>query len=191
MKIAIVYHSGFGHTKMVAERIAKGAKNILPSVQLFSTEEAMTQSHKLLESDTIVFGSPTYFGNVSAEFKRFMESTGNIWAQQRWKNKMAAGFTNSSSTNGDKLSTLLSLSIFAAQHSMMWIPLGILPKYDDAGIQLPDHNGMASYLGLMTLSSNAYQFKEPTELTTAELFGQRIAEVTKQVMSNRLELIPA
>jgi multimeric flavodoxin WrbA len=191
MKIAIVYHSGFGHTKMVAERIAQGAKQILPYVQLFSTEEAMQESHKLLEADTIVFGSPTYFGNVSAEFKRFMESTGNIWAQQRWKNKMAAGFTNSSSTNGDKLSTLMSLSIFAAQHSMMWIPLGILPKYDDAGNQLPEHNGMASYLGLMTLSSNAYQFKEPTELTTAELFGQRIAEVTKQVMSNRLELIPA
>jgi len=191
MKIAIVYHSGFGHTKLVAERIAKGAKSILPYVQLFSTEEAILENQKLLEADTIVFGSPTYFGNVSAEFKRFMESTGSIWAQQRWKNKMAAGFTNSSSINGDKLSTLISLSIFAAQHSMMWIPLGILPKYDDAGNQLPEHNGMASYLGLMTLSSNAYQFKEPTELTTAELFGQRIAEVTKHVMSNRLELIPA
>jgi NAD(P)H dehydrogenase (quinone) len=191
MKIVIVFHSGFGHTKMVAERIAKGAKSILPDVQLFSIEEAMQASHALQEADTIVFGSPTYFGNVSADFKRFMESTGNIWAQQRWKNKLAAGFTNSSSTNGDKLSTLISLSIFAAQHSMMWIPLGILPKYDEGGNQIAEHNGMASYLGLMTLSSNAYQFKEPTELSTAELFGQRIAEVTKQVMSNRLELIPA
>ncbi len=191
MKITIVYHSGFGHTKMVAERIAKGAKSILPGVQLFSIEEAMKENLVLLEADTIVFGSPTYFGNVSAEFKRFMESTGNIWAQQRWKNKLAAGFTNSSSTNGDKLSTLISLSIFAAQHSMMWIPLGILPKYDNAGNQLPEHNGMASYLGLMTMSSNAYQFKEPTELITAELFGQRIAEVTRQVKSKRLEFIPA
>lgn len=191
MKIAIVYHSGFGHTKMVAERIAKGAKSTLPDVQLFSIEEAIQATQVLQEADTIVFGSPTYFGNVSAEFKRFMESTGNIWAQQRWKNKLAAGFTNSSSTNGDKLITLISLSIFAAQHSMMWIPLGILPKYDEEGNQIAEHNGMASYLGLMTLSSNAYQFKEPTELTTAELFGQRIAEVTKQVMSNRLELIPS
>lgn len=182
MKIAIIYHSGYGHTKVVAEHIAQGAKRILPSVCLLTTKEAIEKPTLLQVADTLVFGSPTYFGNVSAEFKLFMESTGSTWAQQLWKNKLAAGFTNSSSTNGDKLNTLISLSLFAAQHSMLWIPLGLLPKYDEHGKQLPEHNGMASYLGLMTLSNNAHQtFTEPADLMTAELFGQQIAMATSRL----------
>lgn len=181
MKIAIVYHSGYGHTKVVAERISKGARQIISDVQLLTSKEAIKHNHHLLEADTIVFGSPTYFGNVSAEFKHFMESTGSIWNQQLWKDKLAAGFTNSSSMNGDKLNTLASLSLFAAQHGMVWIPLGIMPQYDKDGKQLPEPNSMASYLGLMTLSNNSHdEFHEPEDLRTAELFGQRIAELTQQ-----------
>lgn len=191
MKIAIIYHSGFGHTQVVAERIALGARKVLEQVTLLTSEEAIARLPELSEADTLVLGSPTYFANVSAEFKKFMEATGSIWARQGWKNKLAAGFTNSSSTNGDKLSTLMSLSLFAAQHAMLWIPLGIMPKYDPNGKQLPEHNGMASYLGLMTMSDNAHhQFHEPADLLTAELFGERIAEITLQLKSREAEFIP-
>lgn len=191
MKIAIIYHSGFGHTKVVAERIAFGVSKFLSGVTVLNTEEASVQLSLLTEADTLVFGSPTYFGTVSAEFKKFMEATASIWAKQGWKNKLAAGFTNSSSVNGDKLNTLVNLSLFAAQHSMLWIPLGLLPKYDQDGKQLPDHNGMASYLGLMTLSDNSHhQFNEPADLLTAELFGERIAEITMQIKSREDEFIP-
>ncbi|NJM32619.1 MAG: hypothetical protein HC848_06885 [Limnobacter sp.] len=118
-----------------------------------------------------------------------MESTGSVWAQQRWKNKLAAGFTNSSSRNGDKLNTLTNLSLFAAQHGMLWIPLGILPQYDAAGKQLPEPNGMASYLGLMTLSNNSHaEFHEPADLLTAELFGQHIANPIAMIWSGALML---
>ncbi len=189
MKIAIIYHSGFGHTKVVADRIALGARKILEHVTVYTSEEATAQLRELSETDTLVFGSPTYFANVSGEFKKFMEATASIWAKQGWKNKLAAGFTNSSSTNGDKLNTLISLSLFAAQHSMLWIPLGLLPKYAPDGNQLPEHNGMASYLGLMTMSGNAHhQFNEPADLMTAELFGEHIAEITLKIKSKETEL---
>jgi multimeric flavodoxin WrbA len=119
-----------------------------------------------------------------------MEATGRIWANQGWKNKLGAGFTNSSSTNGDKLNTLVNLAIFAAQHSMLWIPLGFLPAYDSEGKQLPEHNGMANYLGLMTMSDNSYlKLNEPADLITAELFGQRIAEITLQLKSREAEFV--
>lgn len=191
MKIAIIYYSGFGHTKVVAHRIALGARKIIDQVTVLTTVEATTRLAELSEVDTLVFGSPTYFANVSADFKKFMEATASIWAKQSWKNKLAAGFTNSSSTNGDKLSTLINLSLFAAQHGMLWIPLGIMPKYDHNGRQLSKHNGMASYLGLMTMSDNAHnQFNEPADLISAELFGERIAEVSMQLKSREQELLP-
>lgn len=134
----------------------------------------------LHHSDTLVFGCPTYMGTVSAEFKKFMEATSKFWYTQTWKNKLAAGFTNSSSLNGDKLNTLQQLSIFSAQHSMLWISLGILPKFDNDK-QLEEPNGLASYLGLMTQSDNSSkEINPPKGLETAELFGQRIAQITKQ-----------
>lgn len=181
MNIVIIYHSGYGHTKIVAEHIQKGALTILPDVKLLSTKEALNDFDLLHTADTLVFGSPTYMGTVSAEFKQFMEATGKFWYAQKWKNKLAAGFTNSSTLNGDKLNTLQQLSLFACQHSMLWISTGILPKFEDDK-QLEEPNGLASYLGLMTLSDNSTKSVNPPKgLETAKLFGQRIAEITKQL----------
>ena len=186
MKIIIVYHSGSGHTQVVAEHIAKGALQEVDDVLLIPVPEAQAHMQDFQEADTIVFGSPTYFGNVSAEFKKFMESTGSIWFNQGWKDKLAAGFTNSSTRNGDKLHTLASLSLFAAQHGMLWIPVGIMPQYDKKGRQLQEPNGMASYLGLMTQSDNARdEFTPPADLITAESFGRRIGRITCRIKSQQ------
>lgn len=188
MKIAIVYHSGYGHTRIVAEKIAQGVESEGLTALLYDVSAGASQLTQLDDADTLVFGTPTYFGNVSADFKRFMESTANIWFKQRWKDKLAAGFTNSSTRNGDKANTLMSLLTFAAQHSMMWIPLGILPQYDERGNQKDQPNGLASYLGLMTMSPNSHkEFMPPEDLGTAELFGKRIASVTMK--TRKLETI--
>jgi len=47
------------------------------------------------------------------------------WVAQPWKDKFAAGFTNSASMNGDKLSTLHGLFTLGRQHGMLWIGLGM------------------------------------------------------------------
>ena len=181
MKIAIAYHSGFGHTKLVAERIANSIRDEGPHALLYDVTSPKTDLVQLSDADTIVFGSPTYFGNVYAEFKTFMELTANIWYHQRWKDKFAAGFTNSSTRNGDKFNTLIGLLTFAAQHSMIWIPLGILPQHDEAGRQKQERNGMASYIGLMTMATNSHtDFLPPEDLMTADLFGKRLAAITIQ-----------
>lgn len=180
MKVTIIYYSGYGHTKIVAEHIQKGALSISPHVALVSTLEAQQNFELLHQADTLVFGTPTYMGTVSAEFKKFMEATGKFWYAQTWKDKLAAGFTNSSTLNGDKLNTLQQLAIFAAQHSMLWISTGILPQFEQDK-QLPEPNGLASYLGLMTLSDNSTkELNAPLGLETAVLFGKRIAEITQQ-----------
>ena len=135
---------------------------------------------KLHQADTLIFGCPTYMGTISAEFKTFMESTGKFWYKQIWKNKLAAGFTTSSTSNGDKLNTLQQLSIFAAQHSMIWISTGIMPEFENDK-QTPKPNGMASYLGLMTQSdNNSKELNPPAGLETAFLFGVRIVKLTQK-----------
>lgn len=179
--ISIVYHSGRGHTKQIAEILAKNLQSPVSQVHLVNVEEAKGLFHLLHQSDTIVFGSPTYFGNVSAGFKQFMELTGGFWYNQVWKDKLATGFTVSSTRNGDKLNTLIALSLFAAQHSMQWISQGILPRYCN-NEQTDGQNRMASYLGLMIQSDNGREVTapHPGDILTTELFAKRILDVTLQ-----------
>ena len=187
--VSVVYHSNYGHTKVVAQCIADGIKEVFEEVHLISVLEAEESLEILHLSDAIIFGSPTYFGGVSAEFKRFMEFTGSFWYRQMWKDKFAAGFTNSSTLNGDKLNTLIQLSVFAAQHSMLWIPLGIMPKFNqDQQESAP--NMLASYLGLMTLSDNSLNSTRlPADLVTATAFGVRIASLIQQYQSKRAGVV--
>ena len=120
-QIAIVYHSGFGDTRVVAEHIQIGADAITGTrTQLIPVEDVDAHWGDLEIADAIVFGSPTYMGNVSAPFKAFMDASSKPWLEQRWKDKLAAAFTISGSPSGDKLDTLQSLMIFAMQHGMVW-----------------------------------------------------------------------
>jgi chromate reductase len=118
-KIAIVFHSGYGHTKKMAESVAAGAAGELVAIDA-EGNLSDAQWATLLAADAIVFGSPTYMGSVSWQFKKFADASSKPWFTQLWKDKLAAGFTNSASMNGDKLSTLhymFTLSA-AAQHDL-------------------------------------------------------------------------
>ena len=177
--ISIVYHSGQGHTKQIAEILEENMQSELSLVHLIDVEDAKNKFDILNRSDTIVFGCPTYFGNVSAGFKQFMELTGGFWYNQVWKDKLAAGFTVSSTRSGDKLNTLISLSLFAAQHSMFWISQGIMPRFCNDE-QTEGQNRLGSYLGLMVQSDNGKELLPPQsgDILTTELFAKRILDVT-------------
>ncbi|MGK7905400.1 MAG: flavodoxin family protein [Hormoscilla sp.] len=179
-KATIVYHSGSGRTKIVAEHVLKGLQSV-PDMEakLMTAEEATNNLELLDQVDAIIFGTPTYMGTVSAPFKAFMDATSKTWFVQGWKDKIAAGFTNSAALNGDKLNTLITLSVFAAQHSMIWVSQGIMPSEDDpeSGLTL---NRLGSGNGMMSQTDTHAKSPHPGDLKTAELFGQRIGEVTLQ-----------
>jgi len=97
---------------------------------IISTTQTLIQQD-LNRADAILFGTPTYMGGPSVEFKQFMDNTGMLINHQILNNKLAAGFTYgnlSTSSGGSKHATLQSLVNFAAQHSMVWVPLGYCPN---------------------------------------------------------------
>jgi len=181
VKIAVVYHSGYGHTARQAQAVADGASGIAGvRVQLVSVEHVEQHWHNLDDADAIIFGTPTYMGGVSAPFKAFMDKSSKSWAGQKWKDKIAAGFTNSASQSGDKLNTLIQLAVFAAQHGMHWINLGLMPGNNSSQGSPEDLNRLGSYLGAMAQSnSDAAPEIAPTasDLGTAAHLGRRVAEV--------------
>ncbi|AJY46264.1 flavodoxin family protein [Martelella endophytica] len=184
MQIAIVYDSGYGHTAKQAEAVADGIRKIEGAeVFLHAVAEGDTPWEKLTQSDAIIFGSPTYNGTVSAGLKQFMEeSTRTAWTPQAWRNKIAAGFTNSGAMHGDKLNSLVTIALFAAQHGMIWTGLDMFPGEGNEAM-----NRVGGWLGAMAQSDNASPEITPirSDLDTAAYLGQRVAEVTTQFIAGR------
>jgi NAD(P)H dehydrogenase (quinone) len=175
-KIVIVYHSGYGHTKKVAEAVAEGSGGALIAIDAEGNlpDSAWTQ---LTAADAIVFGSPTYMGSVSWQFKKFADASSKPWFSQAWKNKLAAGFTNSASMNGDKLSTLHYFFTLSQQHGMLWAGAGMMPANSKAATR-NDINYLASFSGLMTATPSDASPDEmiPGDIATARAFGKRVVE---------------
>ncbi|MEC5319323.1 flavodoxin family protein [Brenneria populi subsp. brevivirga] len=184
MTISIIYDSGYGHTQKQAEAIAEGVHSVSEcKVQLIAVAEGPIDWETLAASDAIIFGSPTYNGTISARFKQFMEdSTRTAWVPQAWRNKIAAGFTNSGSMHGDKLNSLITLSLFAAQHGMVWVGLDLFPgKSDD------ELNRVGGWLGAMAYSKDESPELSPinSDLDTATYLGKRVAELTQRFIAGR------
>ncbi|MDK9723460.1 MAG: flavodoxin family protein [Sterolibacteriaceae bacterium MAG5] len=184
-KVAVVYHSGYGHTAKQAEAVFAGAKSVAGVEAVLLSVADMTDAFwaELAAADAILFGAPTYMGSVSAKFKEFMDASSKPWFTQQWKDKVAGGFTNSASLNGDKLNSLVQLTVFAAQHGMIWVGTGMLPA-NSSKAQRNDVNRMGSFLGAMAQSDSdmgADVAPPPGDLETARLYGVRVAEVAKKV----------
>ncbi len=179
--IAVVYHSGYGHTQRMAQSVADGAGAELVAVDADGNVSDEGWS-TLNAADAIIMGSPTYMGSVSWQFKKFADASSKAWFTQAWKDKVFAGFTNSATMNGDKHSTLHYLFTLAMQHSGIWVGTGLMPANSKAA-QRNDVNYVGSFAGAMAQSPSDAGAHEmlPGDLETARLFGARVAEVTARL----------
>lgn len=182
-RIAVIYHSGHGHTAHIAGHVAEGAGRDGIGVDLLLAQELAQDAQRLCAYDGIILGSPTYLGGVSGPFKSFMDATGPLWRSQELKGKLAAGFTVSSLPAGDKQSTLLSMFTFCMQHGMLWLGNPILPEqhagvpYDEAA------NRLGSWSGLMAQPGHASKADAfpPGDIKTARLFGREFADTLQRL----------
>ena len=179
-QVCVVYHSAYGHTARVAQAIATAAASVAHvEANVVSVEHMDHYKWELLDqADLLVFGSPTYMGSVTGQFKLFMDATSSRWMSRAWAGKLAAGFTNSGGLSGDKLSVLQQLCLFAMQHGMIWSGLPLMSR----GHSPTDLNRLASFLGLMTQADNLPVAETPPigDIETAHWFGRHLAELVQR-----------
>ncbi|MFY0680764.1 MAG: flavodoxin family protein [Thalassovita sp.] len=173
--VAIPYFSANGHTHALAEHIAGGLGEADCSARLIDVTQMGDLDWQAMEaSDVILFGTPTYMGSASAEFKLFMDRSSDLWVDRLWADKLAGGFTVATYPSGDKLSTLMQLSVFAAQHGMLWVGQDLVGAPVNAAAEGTNQTG--AWLGLAAQSARgAGALIAPEDLETARLFGHRIA----------------
>jgi multimeric flavodoxin WrbA len=183
-KIAIVYYSGYGHTVKQAEAVQGGAASVAGAeVSVLRIDQNGELPEGWLETlaaaDAIIYGSPTYMGGPAWQFKKFADASSKAWFSQAWKDKVAAGFTNSASVNGDKGATINYFITLAMQHSQIWVGTGLMPSNTKAHGP-DDTNWTAGFGGALAVSpSDASPEEAPRkgDLETARLLGVRVAEL--------------
>jgi multimeric flavodoxin WrbA len=179
--IVIVFHSGYGHTHKIAQAVAEGSDGHLLAID---ADGSLPPGgwEKLADADAIVFGSPTYMGNVSWQFKKFADESSKVWMNQGWKDKLGAAFTNSASVAGDKQTTLYTMFTMAQQHGMLWVGTGLMPSNGKAA-RRDDVNYLSSFAGLATATPSDASVDEMVEgdIRTAKLFGQRLRDAVSRI----------
>ncbi|HEY5833652.1 flavodoxin family protein [Streptomyces sp.] len=189
--VAIAYHSGYGHTTVVAEAVRDGAAAEGAVVHLIKVDEITDEQWLLLDgADAIAFGSPTYMGTASAAFHAFAEDSSKRWFGHSWQDKLAAGFTNSGSKSGDKLHTLQFFSLLAAQHGMNWVNLGLHPGWNTSDASEHDINRLGFFLGAGAQTNNdeGPEAVHKADIATAEHLGRRLAQAARVQVAGRAAL---
>jgi NAD(P)H dehydrogenase (quinone) len=179
-RIAIVYFTKSDVTGQLANAIASGAKQE-PGITVYEHRvegyeifEGRFENEALFEQlkscDAIIFGSPTYMGSVSAQFKAFADASSEHWQKQDWADKVSAGFTSGTGLNGDQSSTLQYMATLASQHGMLWVSIDA-----SYGAESSTLNRLGCQLGIVSQTTNSVAHE--VDLATAKHLGRRVAKL--------------
>ena len=201
-KVAVIYYSATGNVHALAEAVAEGAAAEGADVRLrrvaeLAPLEAIESNPAWLQhveatasvdlatiddirwADALAFGSPTRFGNVSAQLKQFLDGTGPLWAAGELADKVATGFTSAGNTHGGNESTLLAL--YNTLHH--WGAIVVAPGYTDQSVTAAggnpygtSHAAREGPPGDETLAAARYQGRRITRVAAALAAQRRLGQ---------------
>jgi len=189
-KILVLYHSRLGSVEKIANLIARGINAVEGVEALIRTVpniSANTQSSEasipetgapyvtlddLKNCDGLILGSPTRFGNMSAELKHFIDSTSSVWMSGELQGKPAAVFSSSSSMHGGQESTLLSMMLPLLHHGMLLVGI----PYSEPSLSQTISGG-TPYGATHVAGSNNQNTISDDEKNLSIALGQRVAEI--------------
>jgi len=171
-KVSLVYFSGYGHTKVLAETFAAQIEANL--IEINQDGDIQDQDWQTLDdSAAIVFAAPTYMAAAPWQFKK--------WFTRTWQDKVFGGFTNSASLNGDKQVTLIQFQTLASQHGGIWVSLGLLPANTKTATRQDINNLGGSVGALIQTPADASVDEIPEgDIETVKSYAQRIQTITDQ-----------
>jgi NAD(P)H dehydrogenase (quinone) len=204
-KVAVIYYSATGTTYRQALAIEEGAQSAgaetrLRRVRELAPEEAIASNdgwsaHRLqtqhvpeattadLEwADAVVFGTPTRFGNVSAQLKQFLDATGGLWAEGKLADKVVSSFTSAGTAHGGHEATILALN----NTFYHWGALIVAPGYAD-----PIQFAAGNPYGASHTSDDGQVPPDETALAAARFQGRRVSEIAARLARSSVGLAAA
>ena len=202
MKLLIVYYSLYGHTQKLAQaveegaRMVSGAEVLLRRVEEFDivVQKTANDPHisKLREeqkkipvctvddlraADAVIFGSPTRYGNMTAQMKQLIDSTASLWLKGEMEGKPAGVFTSTASTHGGQETTLITMMIPLLHLGMILVGV----PYSTEGMIHTEGRGGTPY-GPTTIAGARGELQpQEGDLVIARALGKRVAEVAMKL----------
>jgi len=195
-KVLVLYYSSYGHIEAMAQAVAEGARaagaeavvkrvpELVPAEVAekagFKLDQAapVATVEELAEYDAIVFGTPTRFGNMTAQMRNFLDQTGGLWAKGALIGKVGSVFTSSATQHGGQESTILTFIPTLMHHGMVVVGL----PYSFAGQSGLDEIKGGSPYGASTIAA-ADGSRQPSavELEGARFQGRHVAEIAAKL----------
>ena len=198
--ILVLYYSRGGRTGALARQAARGVESAggIARIRTVPPVVAMTASSEpphgppvpaegppyaeltdLVETDGLLLGSPTRFGNMAAPLKQFLDSTSELWLAGKLVDKPAGVFTASSSAHGGQESTLLSMMLPLLHHGMLLVGV----PYTETAL-FETRTGGSPY-GATHLATSWNTALSKDEADVAKALGARVARIALQLAARR------
>lgn len=134
---------------------------------------------ELASADSVIFGTPTRFGNMCGQMRQFLDSTGGLWAKGALVGKVGSVFASSGTQHGGQESTILSFHITLLHHGMIIVGL----PYSFQGQTRTDEVSGGSPYGASTIAGGKGE-RVPTEneLAAARFQGRHVATITAKLI---------
>lgn len=197
-KILVLYHSMYGHIETMANTVAEGARSVsgvevvikrVPetmNTETFAAAGGKTDQSapeatpsELAEYDAIIIGTPTRFGNMSAQMRTFFDQTGGLWAKGALAGKVASVFI-STGTGGGQEMTITSTWTTLAHHGMVIVPIGYTtPELFD----ISQVGGGTPYGASTIAGGDGSRQPDERELAIARHQGKHVAQIAAKLKS--------
>jgi len=202
MKILVVYYSMYGHTLKMAEAVGEGVSSVKGSELVFRRVKEFEEVDRVIDgndfarqirdqqkntpvctvddlksADGVIFGSPTRYGNMTAQLKQLIDSTASLWLKGEMEGKPAGLFTSTASTHGGQETTLLTM--MAPLLHLGMIIVGV--PYSTPGMLHTEGRGGTPYGASTIAGAKGELSPKPEDLEIAKALGKRVAEVTQRL----------
>ena len=197
-KVLVLYYSSYGHIEKMASAVAEGvreagAEAVIKRVPELVPEEVARKSgfkldqaapiatvDELADYDAIIIGTPTRFGNMTAQMKNFLDQAGGLWAQGKLIGKVGAVFTSSATQHGGQESTILATQIVLLHLGMVIVGL---PYSFQGQMGLQEVTGGSPYGASTIAGGDGSRQPSDNELAGARYQGRHVAQIAAKLAS--------
>jgi NAD(P)H dehydrogenase (quinone) len=191
----------YGHVYRLAEAIAEGARSVEGcEVQLLQVPELLPDAvleksgakaaraafahvpvadpAQLAEADGIIFGTPTRFGNMTAQMRNFLDQTGGLWAKGALVGKVGSVFASTGTQHGGQETTITSFHTTLFHHGM--VVVGV-PYSEQRLVTMDEITGGTPYGATTLAAADGSRQPSENELAIARFQGAHVAAITKKL----------
>jgi NAD(P)H dehydrogenase (quinone) len=201
-RILVLYHSSYGHVEQMAHAQAEGARRVPGAVvtlkrvpELVSEQVARAANMKLDQAapiadpneldqyDGFLFGTPTRFGNMTAQMRNFLDQTGGLWFRHALVGKVGSVFTCTASQHGGQETTITSFHTTLLHFGMVIV--GLPYTYKDLST-MREVTGGTPY-GASSITGAGAEMRMPSalELDMCKYQGEHVTKITRDLLAGR------